>query len=92
MTCSQPHPPHRHREAAGRLDHPRQELERRREIGAGKKIGERAMRLVDDVCGVVCRMAGAAQRAAEPRAAVPGGTRDWMPVDPSPTGLSGGTR
>jgi len=31
--------------------------------------GERAMRLVDDVCGVVCRMAGAAQRAAEPRAA-----------------------
>ena len=31
--------------------------------------GDRAMRLVDDFCGAVCRMAGAARGAAESRAA-----------------------
>jgi hypothetical protein len=31
--------------------------------------GDRAMRLVDDVCGVVCRIAGAARGAAQSRAA-----------------------
>ena len=31
--------------------------------------GDRAMRLVNDVCGVVCRVAGAARRPAEQRAA-----------------------
>ena len=31
--------------------------------------GDRAMRLVNDVCGAVCRIAGAARRAAESRAA-----------------------
>jgi hypothetical protein len=31
--------------------------------------GDRAMRLVNDVCGAVCRIADSARRAAEQRAA-----------------------
>ncbi len=38
-------------------------------LDRGLGRGDRAMRLVNDVCGVVCRVAGAARGAAEQRAA-----------------------